>query len=200
MPAIVVTKSAVIIAAGLMLATPARAADMWVSRYADGSYLIRINGKILAGDEQKFAVFAETIPKKAETEVLLTSRGGSILGLEIGRIVHRRGFKTVALQSCSSMCSLIWLASPKRALYKGTFIGFHAVGDHCAEEGGCQNISAPGNALLGAFLNELEFSEQVIRFVTSAPPTGVTWLSAENAGQYSINYEILGYSGAPEVK
>lgn len=189
------------LAIGLLILAPnARAADLFLSKYADGTYLIRLNGKIMPADVQQFSFLAMAIPKEAKASVLLTSRGGQIDGLEIGRIVRARGFKTIALDYCNSMCALIWLASKERALYKGTLIGFHAVGDHCADTTGCENISAPGNALVGAYLNELGFDGRTIRFVTTAAPTSVTWLTPENALPYNINYQLYTIEAKPEPK
>src|SRR6516164_4402622 len=76
-------------------------------RYADGSYMIRLSGHIDPGDELKFSEIADTIPATEKVEVVLTSNGGSINGLEIGRIIRERKFETIAYIHCASMCASI---------------------------------------------------------------------------------------------
>jgi hypothetical protein len=46
--------------------------------------------------------------------------------------------------------------------------------------------SGPGNAILGAYLNQLGLSENAILYITHAAPTSVQWMSLEEAAEYGI--------------
>jgi hypothetical protein len=46
--------------------------------------------------------------------------------------------------------------------------------------------SGPGNAILGAYLNQLGLSEEAILYITYAAPTSVHWMSLEEAAEYGI--------------
>jgi hypothetical protein len=46
--------------------------------------------------------------------------------------------------------------------------------------------SGPGNAILGAYLNQLGLSEDAILYITYAAPTSVHWMSLEEAAEYGI--------------
>jgi hypothetical protein len=84
--------------------------------------MIRLSGHIDPGDELKFSEIADTIPATEKVEVVLTSNGGSIKGLEIGRIIRERKFETIAYIHCASMCASIWLAGVPRSMCKGTHV------------------------------------------------------------------------------
>jgi hypothetical protein len=190
------------LAAGLLLLLPqpaANAAEITSSKYSDGSYYIRVSGRINAGDQGTFAVMANSIPKGAKTEVVLASNGGNIGGLDIGRIIHQRKFGTVAYGKCLSMCATIWLAGTPRAMAPNSYVGFHAAGDHCVDSV-CQNVSAVGNALIGAYLNELGFPAVTIMYVVSAAPNSLMWMTKDISQMYNIPYTQLGAGERLEQK
>jgi hypothetical protein len=64
---------------------------------------------------------ADKIPAGAPVEVVLDSSGGQLPALEIGRIIHKRKFQTIARGYCASLCASIWLAGIPR-------FGFYPVG------------------------------------------------------------------------
>jgi hypothetical protein len=187
------------LAAGMMLAAAhAHAADITDQRNSDGSHTIRITGKLAPGDAVVFRTIALEIPLRDRVEVLMTSPGGSLIAsLEVGRIVRQRGWTTVAMDTCNSACAYIWLAGYKREIYPGTVLGFHQVGEDCAS-GTCQRISGLGNALLGAYLNELGFDDKAIRLFTKAPPSETTWVTPAMFAQYGISFEMYGMMGKSE--
>ena len=181
------------LAAGLLLLLPqpaASAAEITVSTYASGGYFIRISGKIVPEDAAKFAVQASIVPAGANAEVVLTSKGGDISGLDIGRMVRKRKFNTVAYGECSSVCSMIWLGGAQRALAFNAYIGFHAAGSNCMS-GTCLYVSSVGNALTGAYLNELGFKKDAITYMVATAPGSISWMTKEIAQQYNITYTQL---------
>ena len=53
-------------------------------------------------------------------------------------------------------------------------------------EDGRAGGDGPGNAILGAYLNQLVLSEDAILYITYAAPTSVHWMSLEEAAEYGI--------------
>jgi hypothetical protein len=185
-----------LLASLLLLPACTEAADITDSRDSVEGYdhSIRINGKLMPGDEVVFRTIAAEIPLTARVEVIMTSGGGALSTLEIGRIIRQRGWTTRAVNQCNSMCAYIWLAGSTRVIYPGAVMGFHAIGEDCAS-GVCQRVSGPGNAVLGAYLNSLGIDESVIQFMTKAAPSESTWMTPMMFTQYGIKCEIYGMMG-----
>jgi hypothetical protein len=72
----------------------------------------------------------------------------------------------------------------------GSKVGFHAA---CVLKGHRSVESGPGNAVLGAYLFQLGFSEDSIVYITEADPSSINWLSLEQAPLHGIEV-----SPAPE--
>jgi hypothetical protein len=56
---------------------------------------------------------------------------------------------------------------------------------------GATSESGPGNAVLGAYLNQLGLREEAIIYITQAAPNSMRWLSMEEAGQHGIEVALL---------
>lgn len=171
------------------LTTTTFAADITKTRIESlGLDLIFLSGPIQEGDAQRFEAVASS-SKKAM--VVLNSEGGLALeGLEIGRTVRRRGAATSVPREylCASSCALIWLAGKERFAEDDSHIGFHAV---YIERNGVYLESGVGNALVGAYLNQLGLSQSSVIYVTSAPPQGIRWLTREDAARIDLPYLSL---------
>jgi hypothetical protein len=89
---------------------------------------------------------------------------------------------------CVSACALIWLAGTTRFGEPRATIGFHAA--YVYRNGRQQEIGV-GNALIGAYLNELGFSDQTVAFVTSAPPEGIELLTPAKGRANGIFYTSI---------
>jgi hypothetical protein len=132
--------------------------------------------------------------------VVLNSEGGIVkTGLEIGKAIKLRGFATAVAPGtlCASACALTWLAGSPRFLDATSKLGFHAayrVVDGKATESGV------GNALVGAYLNQIGLPDNAIVYVTSAPPEGIKWLTADMASRTGIVFTALNPVSAPKVE
>lgn len=185
-----------IVAAGLMLfALPLRAAEIAREPGSDSIDVISIIGTFNEGDDATFRKLAATIDRAV---VVLNSGGGNLqAGLEIGRAIRLRGFATAvpADALCASACALTWLAGSPRLLDDRSKLGFHAayrlVNGQASEYGAA-------NALVGAYLNQLGLNDKAVVYVTSAPPEGVEWLTANTAATVGIPYEPISVK-APEA-
>jgi hypothetical protein len=170
------------------ISTWASAADIVRQQGSDGTDLISVHGIIAEHDE---IVFRKVAAASEKAIVVLDSQGGAVkAGLEIGRAIRLRGFATAVPPDalCASACALTWLAGSPRFLDTSSKLGFHAayrVVDGKAAESGV------GNALVGAYLNQIGMPEAAIVYVTSAPPEGIDWLTPQKAERVGITFELL---------
>lgn len=177
--------------AGLLaaiLAGPAAAVEINREAGDDGIDFISLTGVLNEGDD---ALFRRIAAASEKAIVVLNSEGGSVTaGIEIGRAIKLRGFATAVPPDtlCASACALTWLAGSPRFLDGTSKLGFHVayrVVDGKASESGV------GNALVGAYLNQIGLPDNAIIYVTSAPPEGIEWLTADKGPTVGITYEPL---------
>jgi len=106
----------------------------------------------------------------SEALVLLSSAGGNAhAAMEIGKAIRLMGFPTVILAEirCASACALAWLGGQPRFMASTAKVGFHAV---FTRQGERLKESAPGNALVGAYLNSLGLPTKAVFYITKTPP------------------------------
>lgn len=164
--------------------TTVHAADIGRVRIAElGLDMISIKGPIVRGDA---AVFFQVTSDSNRTIVHLNSEGGLVNdALAIGREIRRRNFATSVFPNnlCASACALIWLAGAHRYAEDGSAIGFHA---SYIEKDGVMLESGVVNALVGAYVSQLGLSDQIVAYVTSAPPKGMLWLTRDDAARLGL--------------
>ncbi|MFK0689526.1 hypothetical protein ACFX5Q_15135 [Mesorhizobium sp. IMUNJ 23033] len=156
--------------------------------------LIVITGIIEPNDDTQFNQVAATT---GQAVVLLNSEGGSVLpALEIGRAIRLKGFATAVASDtlCASACALTWLAGTPRLAGQSANIGFHA---SYVVNNGTASETGVGNALIGAYLNQLGLSQSTIVFVTSAPPEGMAWLSGAKASELGLQFASYQTNAVP---
>jgi hypothetical protein len=149
-------------------------------------HFITVSGTIESGDGAKFSRIVEDTKNGF---VILDSPGGAVLsGLEIGRQIKSKKLMTGVPSStlCASSCALIWLAGATRYAEDSSIVGFHAA---YVIRNGKQVETGVGNALIGAYLNELGLSDRAIIFVTQAPPEGIEQLTKFKGEQIGIGYK-----------
>jgi hypothetical protein len=176
----------------LFLATgTAHAANITGGRYGDGSIMyIDIIGDIKPGDDAKVKRLINT---QDMVIVRLTSDGGDLVaGINIGEQIHAHDTMTLAIKRCASVCELIWLAGKTRHAQEDTEIGFHA-----AYYAADRQVTAEGNAMVGAYLNRLGFSYAAVRYLTSASPSTMQWVDCKALDQYGIEAFIMPKPGSP---
>ncbi|MAM35517.1 MAG: hypothetical protein CMH28_10635 [Micavibrio sp.] len=155
--------------------------------HTSSNYIV-ISGEIRPNDEIRFNQIAQNISNGV---VVLASPGGSVIpALEIGKIISERGFKTMVPDNtlCASSCALIWIAGKEKFLDDSSVLGFHAA--HIFKEGIAYE-SGVGNALIGAYLNDLGLSTKAIIFITTAPPEGIAVLDKKTGIDVGIAYSFL---------
>jgi hypothetical protein len=178
-------RSVCVIVFWLVALTVAKAADIVVKPLEGGSTLIAIDGELELSDIDSFRAKAEPLPL-GRTTVEFRSKGGKLLaGIRIGAQIRAKKFNTVVPDGaqCASACALAWLGGARRFVGENSNVGFHTA--YILKTGGPAE-SGPGNAILGAYLNQLGLSEEAILYITYAAPTSVHWMSLEEAAEYGI--------------
>ncbi len=175
---------AAVLAAGMLLS--ANAATIRYVDSADGANVISITGEIQRGDANQFSQLVSTLT--GPTAIVLDSPGGlEIDGLNIGITIRQLGYQTVVDENtvCTSVCGLIWLAGSSRVLTPSSKIGFHTAYNSDGQESG------QGNALLGAYLTRLGFSNDAVIYLTQATPDDMQWLNPADAARVGITYSLI---------
>ncbi len=170
------------LAAGLAgMSAPAQAAQFGVSR--NGAVpMILVAGDFAYGDGERFQRIAATLPRAI---VAFDSAGGNLMaGLKIGETMRARGYSSLVPEGsvCASACAIAWLGGAKRYLSSGGRLGFHAAS-------GSDGVSAPGNALVGAYMAKLGLTEDAVYALTAANPDEIAWLDFAGAKQLGIAVE-----------
>jgi hypothetical protein len=108
----------------------------------------------------------------------------------MGALIRAKKFATVVPDgaSCASACALAWLGGIRRLVGQDSSVGFHAA---FVFKSDVPTESGPGNAILGAYLNQLGLSEKAILYVTQAAPTTMQWMSLEDAAENGIAVTLL---------
>lgn len=153
-----------VIALAVALSTQAMAAEIYTEQQGEFAWML-LRGKIEPGDELKFA---EKAGLASNGHVTLESPGGNLYAaVQIGEMISKR-FTTTAGEYCYSSCALIWLAGKHRFVLENSKVGFHAA---YYDDG---KVTAPGNAMIGAYASKLGLSYAAIHYITSAMPEAMT--------------------------
>ena len=185
----------------LLLTTPASAATFDTKPCTDGSgpgcYLMRIAGEIIPGDAKKFEnlVKAKVITSGV---VYLEGPGGLFEdGMAIAKLVRQRRFFTYVGEdrACMSMCAIIWVAGDTRYYTGKSTIGFHGMFTLPTDnqgnplKGGKATPYNAGNALVGAFFNQIGLGDKAIMALTNANSDSVYYLNTNNIEELGIKAE-----------
>ncbi len=178
----------VAIIASLLALARADAANIELKRMDAGNAVILIAGDLELGDIAQFQTKVANISKAT---IAFQSDGGSLLaGIRIGTLIRSKNFVTIVPDGgqCASACAVAWLGGVQRFMGTGARVGFHAA---YVIKAGTTSESGPGNAVLGAYLNQLGLREEAIIYITQAAPNSMRWLSMEEAGQRGIDVALL---------
>lgn len=167
----------------------AYAAEIKADKTEAGTVIIWVSGEIKNGDDAKFRRLS--IEHK-DAIVVLDSDGGQLMpALEIGKIIRLAGYTTMVGNDfvCTSSCALIWLAGSPRFLEAKGKVGFHA---SYRDINGKFEETGVGNAVIGHYLSMLNLPQRAVVFATTASPTEIIWLTAENAKRSGIDFQTIG--------
>lgn len=159
-----------------------------------GVNYITVLGSFELGDDKKFIQIALPLDNAI---VAFNSDGGSLsAGLGIGRAIRFKEFTTMVPKNgtCASACGLAWLGGFERLVDEGAQVGFHAA--YITTNGASQETGM-GNALAGAYLNQLGLTQSAIAYITEAAPQNMKWLTADDAKRVGITMTVLA-STTPE--
>lgn len=172
------------------LCLQAHAASITVENYTGNSGrttpFIELVGDLVSTDAIDFERAARQAGPGAIVQ--FDSPGGDLeAGIAIGRSIHEKGYGTLVVKTCASACALAWLAGKPKFVFSSARIGFHVAytGGELKQESGL------GNALVGLYLGEIGMRENVVRYVTSAAPDDMQWMSARDASLLGIDAQTL---------
>lgn len=180
----------------LIFASSAWAAEIEVA-HVESYTFVTISGELVLEDGEKFARAVRSLPGAI---IVLNSPGGNLFaGLRIGALAHQRGFATLVPEgaTCASACAIAWVGGRKRFLAKHSLLGFHAA---YKVKNGDAVESGAGNAILGAYLNQLGLSFAAIYAITHAGPENMTWLDANEAKAIGIDAVEIDGSTNPALE
>jgi hypothetical protein len=159
-----------------------------------GPDIIFVVGDLTLGDDKRFI---DVALNSENAIVVFQSPGGNLrAGMEIGKAIRLKGFGSYVPDAvqCSSACALAWLGGRVRYMSNTARVGFHAA---YVDAGGQATVSSAGNALVGAYLNQLGLPPAAIIYITDAPPDGIQWLSFTDAQRYGIDVRPFDLSIRP---
>ena len=173
----------------LVMAKSATAADISVSTTSGASgtaqSIVQIVGDMDVEDILRFKQISKSLPP--QTIVRFDSAGGSLLaGIEIGKVIAASRVATSVSDTCASSCALAWLAGAPRILSSSAQVGFHLAYKSNLD----QTESGAGNALVGSYVTGLGFGDNVVRYITSAAPDDMQWLSSRDADLLGIDIVV----------
>lgn len=152
-------------------------------------YNVSIQGPISPNDAIRFEKATDKIERAV---VFLGSPGGSVrAGIAIGDIIRKKKYGTVVNRNriCLSICAVIWLGGDKKYISKTGQLGFHAA--YYMDDEGKNMPSAMANAMIGAYLGKLGYSYDLAALVTSAPPDGMLWISANELRKMEVPFFVV---------
>ena len=180
----------VALAALISLCVPlAHAADMKLYRSDNTreSGIITVKGEIEYGDDRKLKELLEgQVPPPL---VILDSPGGNLhASLGMGAAIRIAGSNTLVHENslCASGCALAWLGGKTRLAYPTSKIALHA-----ASKGTSSDVTASGNAMIGAYMARLGLNSDAIFFATSAEPSSFNYLTFKTARALGIEVTNL---------
>ena len=170
---------------GALLADPCDGASIEVSPFDGGERgLVIVTGPFELSDIEQFK--AKTL-QLSKAIVAFSSGGGNLVaGIEIGRMIRMKGYISLVPDgaSCASACALAWLGGTVRMMGPTGQVGFHAAYNL---ENGTPVPTSGGNALLGAYLNQIGLPDRAVLYITSTAPQDITWLKLQDAESLGID-------------
>jgi hypothetical protein len=182
--------------AAMCLAGRTLAADIYSEpRPRGGSYLF-IEGRILPGDEQKFAGWNLTPP----VYVRPSGPGGNVMtAFDIADTIQKRGYNTL-LQNvdgvCASACVLIWLAGRHAIVQNNGILCFHRAYDPQTGKSDIEFDRYAAGKLMSYGLNR----QQAWTLVTTEMPdhdcqVGTKWWAVQMGFTWQTLWSLFGASG-----
>lgn len=163
---------------GLLGSTAAFGAEIAVMPPLNGVSMIFVVGKIDRADGNQFKERTEGVGRAI---VIMKSPGGHLeAAISIGAQIRIKQWATAVPKDmmCASACALAWLGGTRRYMAASSRIGFHAA---YIIHGQQMRESGMANAIVGAYLNELGLPLDAIKFITSAAPDDIKWMTIREA-------------------
>lgn len=165
----------------MMLASSQTTAAEITHTLSNGENIITVTGEIKEFDEVEFIKLAGDIQKLT---VSLNSPGGSNLAAaKIGMFVRAHRYEAMVKNgaTCSSACTLIWLAGSSRHLGHNARLGFHSAS---MITGGQRDEG--GNFKIAEYLRYLDTPQKVIDLQRKADPSSMSYINYAQAKAWGL--------------
>jgi hypothetical protein len=178
----------------MMLASSQTTAAEITHTLSNGENIITVSGEIKEFDDVEFIKLAGDIQKLT---VSLNSPGGSNLAAaKIGMFVRAHRYETMVKNgaTCSSACTLIWLAGSSRHLGHDARLGFHSasmITGGQREEG--------GNHKVREYLRYLDTPQKVIDLARKADPNSMSYINYAQAKAWGLLGPVKQRQNRPKV-
>lgn len=179
-----------LVALWLLSPAAATAAEIDVKTLDNKSALVLVEGDFEHDDVEAFRAKVAALTTSRVTVAFRSDGGSLVAGIRIGTLIREKKFATVIPDSasCASACALAWLGGTKRFMGQGASVGFHAA--YIVRSYGPVE-SGSGNAILGAYLNQLGLTEDAILYITKTAPTSIQWMNLRDANEHGIAAAML---------
>ncbi len=150
--------------------------------------LVTITGPLEYSDIEQFQTKTSGL---TQALVMFSSDGGNLeAGIQIGRMMRLKGFLSLVPDGarCASACALAWLGGSKRLMGATGQVGFHAA---YVLKDGVASTTSGGNALVGAYLNQIGLPDRAVLYITTPSPDEIAWLKLEDAESLGIDVGLF---------
>jgi hypothetical protein len=170
------------------LVTTADAATITVHEPdSSGRVFVDLEGEFFLDDVDIFSRVTKDLPL-GKVYVSLNSPGGQALAYRMGDIIRQRHMKTVVPRNgtCASVCALIWLGGEYRFDNDHAQIGFHTAYDLVTHQRALMM-----NSMVADYVASLEYSQEAINWMQSAPPNDLEFLTMSSSAKHGIWFSRL---------
>ena len=150
------------------LVQPARAVQ--VRRVVtDSGVVLKLRGDVTTGDYRRLKIVLQN---------------GSVVGLDIARVVRERGLAVYASTKCNSVCAFIFFAAKERYMGRRCKIGVHAISNDRGKEDG---DSVRVTVQMSRLLVKLGVPHSIIGKIVATPPTKITFLDNRDLAELKVH-------------
>lgn len=148
----------------------------------DSGVVLRLSGHVTAGDYRRLK---SVLQNGSVVGLDISSDGGSLeAGLDIARVVRKRGLAVYASKKCHSVCAFILFAAKERYIGRRSKIGVHSVSnDRGKEDGDSVRVTVQVSRLLVG----LGVPHSIIGKIVATSPAKITYLDNRDLAELNVH-------------
>lgn len=178
-----------VVVALLLFPSLVNAASFKFEDESPSTVAIYMDGVIVDGDNFALSALLRKIPSNKSKVMYLSGPGGKFSEVtKLGGLVRDNDIRTIAVNECASSCAYVWLAGSKIGVYQGSKVRFHSVS---LSDGKTKEISAQGNAILGAYLAILGYDMDLVMYVSSVDLDKMITMTYNDSRVLGLNVDYI---------